>query len=79
MENKRSTDEIWQGLMAAKEIEKVVKISHAHWYNLVKQGKAPAPVIRIPPRYTRWRASDVQAWVQSPSTWIASNLLEAGV
>lgn len=56
----------WLGLMASKEIVKTVKISRAHLHALVREKRFPAPALRIGPRYTRWKASDVQAWLADP-------------
>jgi predicted DNA-binding transcriptional regulator AlpA len=61
--------ETWQGLMASKDIVKTVKISRAHLHALVREKRFPAPALRIGPRYTRWKASDVQAWLSDPQGW----------
>lgn len=37
-------------------------ISISSWLDLVRAGKAPAPVIRQP-RCTRWRMADVRTWL----------------
>lgn len=58
--------ETWLGLMASKEIVRTVKISRAHLHALVREKRFPAPALRIGPRYTRWKASDVQAWLADP-------------
>jgi predicted DNA-binding transcriptional regulator AlpA len=61
--------ETWLGLMASKEIVTTVKISRAHLHALVREKRFPAPALRIGPRYTRWKASDVQAWLADPQGW----------
>jgi len=71
--------EVWQGLMAAKEIVRTTKVSRAHWHSLVKEGRAPAPALRIGTRYTRWLASDVQEWLSDPQGWINAHAPEAQV
>ena len=63
----------WCALVAAREIVEGVNISRAHWFSLVKAGKAPAPAIRIAPRYTRWKSSEVLSWLSDPEAWIASH------
>jgi predicted DNA-binding transcriptional regulator AlpA len=62
---------LWQGLMAAKEVTRAVNISRAHLYCLAKEGKFPAPAIRIGSRFTRWRGEDIREWMRDPSAWIA--------
>lgn len=37
-------------------------MSISQWLDLVRTGDAPQPVIRRP-RFTRWRLSDVRAWL----------------
>lgn len=37
-------------------------LSISQWHALVREGRAPQPVIRAP-RFTRWRLSDVRAWL----------------
>ena len=59
-----------QGLLSAKNIIPLVGSSRAHFYDLVREGKFPAPAFRDGPRFTRWRASDVQAWLTDPQAWI---------
>ncbi len=65
--------EIWQGLMAAKDVCQRTGVSRAHWHSLVKDGLAPAPALRIGTRYTRWLASDIQSWLSDPQGWINSH------
>jgi prophage regulatory protein len=72
-EVKHSPAIVWQGLMAAKTITKAVNISRAHLYNMLARGLFPKPVLRCGPRFTRWKASDVQAWLADPQGWIAAN------
>ncbi|HQS32741.1 MAG: hypothetical protein B7X59_05840 [Polaromonas sp. 39-63-203] len=65
--------ETWQGLLAAKQIVKIVNVSRAHLHSLVRAKKFPAPALKEGPRYTRWLARDVQAWLADPQGWIAAN------
>lgn len=47
-------------------------ICRSHWHKLVGAGRAPKPAIRSA-RLTRWRMSDVQAWIADPSGWSYSS------
>ena len=66
----KSPGQTWQGLLAAKKIIELTGSSRAHFYDLVREGKFPAPAFRDGPRFTRWRASDVQAWLNDPQAWL---------
>ncbi len=65
--------EDWQGLMAAKEIIELARISRAHFFNMLSKNQFPQPALREGSRFTRWRAKDVQAWLEDPAAWIAAN------
>jgi prophage regulatory protein len=64
---------IWSGLMASKEIVAAAKISRAHLYAMLARGQFPQPALRCGPRFTRWKASDVQEWLADPQGWITAN------
>ena len=51
-------------LMSARDICTRLRVSKSHWWAMVAEGKAPFPAIRGP-RFTRWRAADVAAWINS--------------
>jgi predicted DNA-binding transcriptional regulator AlpA len=70
---KQNPAEVWQGLMAAKEIVKTANISRAYLYVMLARKTFPQPVLRQGPRYTRWLASDVQAWLADPQAWISAH------
>jgi predicted DNA-binding transcriptional regulator AlpA len=79
MDGKTQTPaEIWVGLMASKEIVATAKISRAHLYSMLARGQFPQPALRCGPRFTRWKASDVQAWLSDPQGFITANA-ESGV
>ena len=59
-----------QGLLAAKSVIPLTGSSRAHFYDLVREGKFPPPAFRDGPRFTRWRALDVQEWLNDPKAWI---------
>ena len=67
---KHTPNETWPGLLAAKKIIELTGSSRAHFYDLVREGKFPPPAFRDGPRFTRWRASDVQSWLSDPQAWI---------
>ena len=43
-------------------------MKRSHLYALVRRGVFPEPAIRTG-RFTRWRLSDVQAWIANPTAW----------
>lgn len=65
--------EIWQGLMAAKEIIELARVSRAHFFTMLSKNQFPQPTLRTSSRFTRWRAKDVQTWLEDPAAWIAAN------
>ena len=74
MDGKTQTaTEVWPGLMAAKEIVTTAKISRAHLYSMLARKQFPQPALRCGPRFTRWKASDVQAWLADPQGFISAN------
>ena len=75
---KNSTGHALHGLLAAKAVIPLTGSSRAHFYDLVREGKFPAPAFKDGPRFTRWRASDVQAWLADPQAWIDANVGVAG-
>ena len=62
-----------QGLLAAKSVIPLTGSSRAHFYDLVREGKFPAPAFRNGPRFTRWRSVDVERWLADPQAWIDAN------
>ncbi|WP_082450882.1 helix-turn-helix transcriptional regulator [Sphingomonas sp. Leaf22] len=42
-------------------------------YHMMKQGRFPLPV-RISQRSVRWRESDIQNFIESPSRWMLDNI-----
>ncbi|MGN6146519.1 MAG: helix-turn-helix transcriptional regulator [Mesorhizobium sp.] len=43
-------------------------ISRSTWFLWVKAGRAPAP-IRLGPRVSAYRCSDIEAFIANPSLW----------
>lgn len=48
------------------------KFSRSHLYNLLARGQFPQP-FRHGPRFTRWSASEVDAWMADPQGWMETN------
>lgn len=59
-----------KGLYAQPDILSRGKFSKSHLYNLMARGQFPQPALRCGPRFTRWAASDVDAWLADPKGWI---------
>jgi predicted DNA-binding transcriptional regulator AlpA len=49
-------------LIDARACAASASISVSSWYDVVRTGNAPQPVIRSP-RCTRWRVADVRKWL----------------
>jgi predicted DNA-binding transcriptional regulator AlpA len=47
--------------------------SKSHLYNLIARGHFPAPVLKDGPRFTRWSAVEVDAWLADPRAYLAAN------
>ena len=58
-------------LWALPQVLACVACGRATWWRYVRDGKAPGPVVRLGPRFTRWAAADVKAWATNPAAWIA--------
>lgn len=55
-------------LITDKEVAHLLGASRSWPWKLVQEGKFPAP-IKITPRCTRWRLSDVKQWMLNPNAW----------
>ena len=51
-------------LIDAKACAASASISVSSWYDVVRTGNAPQPVVRSP-RCTRWRLADVRSWLST--------------
>ena len=49
-------------LIDAPQCAAAACIGQSQWWELVKTGRAPQPVMRAP-RCTRWRLADIRAWL----------------
>lgn len=61
-----------QGLLDAPQCQALMACSHAHFHQLNRENKFPAPAIRSS-RYTRWHGSAVKAWLDDPAGFMAAN------
>jgi predicted DNA-binding transcriptional regulator AlpA len=62
-----------RALYAQPDILSRGRFSKSHLYNLMDRGHFPKPCLVMGPRFTRWSAQDVDAWMRSPSEWIAAH------
>lgn len=62
-----------QALYSQPEITARGSFSKSHLYAMVARGHFPCPALRCGPRFTRWAASDVEAWFADPAGWIAAH------
>lgn len=60
-------------LYAQPDILSLGRFSKSHLYNLMDRGHFPKPCLVMGPRFTRWKASDVQAWLADPQGWIEAH------
>lgn len=63
-------------LVSVEYLKAGADASNAYVWAGVRKGKIPAPVLRAP-RFTRWRKSDVDAWLADPAGWVAAHAPEA--
>ncbi|WP_269900292.1 helix-turn-helix transcriptional regulator [Paenalcaligenes faecalis] len=61
-----------QGFQRLPETAKEVGIAHSTIWLWVRQGRFPAPV-KLGPRVTAWRKSDVSQWLADPQAWQEQN------
>ncbi|SAI47639.1 transcriptional regulator [Bordetella ansorpii] len=54
------------------DIAPFVRVGRETWRRYIKAGTAPAPV-QLGKRCSRYRGSDVLAWIESPSTYRANS------
>lgn len=58
------------GLIAADKVAALLDCTRAHVFDLVARKELPPPVLRGNPRFTRWRASDIRAYIADPEGWM---------
>lgn len=50
-------------LLTRKEVEGRIRLGRSALYRMLRAGQFPLPV-RIGPRAVRWKASEVESWLQ---------------
>ncbi len=66
-----------QDLFTQTDITTRCRFSKSHLYNLIARGQFPQPALRQGPRFTRWKSSDVHAWIADPQGWINAHASDA--
>jgi excisionase family DNA binding protein len=61
------SDTIAERFITIKELAPIVQLTPATIRKRARAGGFPAPAIKG--AATRWRASDVQAWMKNPAGW----------
>lgn len=54
-------------LLKGREVFKMLGISQATFYRMIREGRFPAG-INLGPGTVRWRQSDVDAWIEAQRT-----------
>ena len=54
------------GFLRLPQVLERIPVSRSGWWQGVKEGRFPQPV-KLSPRVTVWRASDVQAYIEAVS------------
>ena len=61
-----------RALYAQPDILSRGRFSKSHLYNLMARGKFPKPLFTDGPRFTRWSAPEVDAWMSDPRGWMVA-------
>lgn len=65
-------------LLSIKDILGATSMSKAYLYRLMREGRFPAPTVRLGPRFTRWHQSVVNDWIaERGSTAARKDVAEA--
>lgn len=64
-------------LITDKEVAHLLGASRSWPWKLAQDGRLPAP-IRLTARCTRWRLSEIRAWMADPQGWQAANAPKMG-
>lgn len=51
-------------LLRRRDVERITGVSRSSIYRLMQEGEFPRPV-RVGPGAVRWKASDIEAWIES--------------
>ena len=60
-------------LITDKEVAHLLGASRSWPWKLSQAGKLPAP-IKLSPRCTRWRLSEIREWMADPQGWQAARV-----
>lgn len=66
------TTQVEDRLITDKEVAHLLGASRSWPWKLAQDGRLPAP-IRLTERCTRWRLSEIRAWMADPQGWQAAN------
>lgn len=61
-------------LYSQRDVTALCSFSRSQLYKLVAGHRFPVPAVVLGPRFTRWKASDVQAWLADPQGWITAHV-----
>lgn len=56
-------DGLEERFLRVRDVAALVGLGHSQIYALVQEGRFPAPLV-LGPKYTRWLASEVRAWMR---------------
>ncbi|MGE4370805.1 MAG: helix-turn-helix transcriptional regulator [Burkholderiaceae bacterium] len=59
-------------LITDKEVAHLLGSSRSWPWKLAQDGRFPKP-IKLTPKFTRWRLSEVRAWINNPDAWQAES------
>ncbi|MGB3426143.1 MAG: AlpA family phage regulatory protein [Castellaniella sp.] len=59
-------------LITDKEVAHLLGSCRSWPWKLAQGGRFPQP-IKLTPKFTRWRLSEVRAWMNNPDAWQAKN------
>jgi predicted DNA-binding transcriptional regulator AlpA len=64
-------------LYALPDILSRGKFSKSHVYALIARGHFPKPCLVLGPRFTRWNAQEVDAWMLDPAAYVSAHATES--
>ncbi|MEN9780738.1 MAG: hypothetical protein RL014_1886 [Pseudomonadota bacterium] len=73
----RATVQPSVALYTQRDVIARCNFSKSHLYNLIARCQFPQPALRCGPRFTRWSASEVNAWLLDPAGWIRQHSPQA--
>lgn len=57
-----------EGFLRLSELLKIIPVGKTTWWQGVKSKRYPQPV-KLGPRITVWRKSDIQRFLENPEQW----------